>query len=112
MGFFATLGITFYDQRNTELYNALIGRAKYLEKRLKMFGGQFQIRPPRNRRLLFIMMGHDTGLALIYGTVLGAWFFPIVYSGLQWLDLKRIDSFRTALLASLIMVIVFIEEFL
>lgn len=113
MGFFATLGVMFYDQRNTELYNALISRARVLEKRLKLFRGQFQSRPPRNRRLFFfIPLGHDTGLALIYGTVLGAWFFPIVYAGLRWLDLKRFDSFRTALLASFIMALVFIEELL
>jgi hypothetical protein len=31
VGFSATLGIVFYDQRNTELYEALIGRAKDLE---------------------------------------------------------------------------------
>jgi hypothetical protein len=31
-GFLATLGITLYDQRNSELYNALIHRAKYVEK--------------------------------------------------------------------------------
>src|SRR5438046_2284643 len=31
LGFLATLGITLYDQRNSELYNALIHRAKHLE---------------------------------------------------------------------------------
>jgi hypothetical protein len=113
MGFLATLGLTFYDQRNTELYNALISRARLLERQLKLYGGQFQARPPRSRRLFFfILMGHDTGLALIYGTVLGAWFFPIVYSGLRWFDVKGFDPFRNGLLAAFIMTLVFIEELL
>src|SRR5215210_6907373 len=36
LGFLATLGVTFYDQRNSELYNALIGRASFLEKKLQL----------------------------------------------------------------------------
>lgn len=127
MGFFATLGLTFYDQRNNELYNALIGRAKFLERKLKMVGGQFGTRPRRGRRLFgVVLMWHDHGLALIYGAVLGAWFLPIVYSGLlvayglwpslfEWLDglaSNRLTSFRVAFLASLVMGLVFFFELL
>ena len=95
LGFLVTLGITFYDQRNSELYNALSDRAKYLEEQLKLphaekksskdlSGGQFRERPRRGRKLVgLILMGHDTGLALIYGPVIGAWFFPIVFSVLN-----------------------------
>jgi hypothetical protein len=81
LGFVATLGILFYDQRNTELYNALIGRAADLEGMMHLTAkGQFSQRPYRSRHLLeFFSMGHDTGLAMIYGPVLGAWLFPIVY---------------------------------
>src|SRR5215203_5346089 len=79
LGFLTTLGIVFYDQRNSELYNALGGRAKELEKDLKLYGGQFTRRPRRNRYLFrSVELGHDSGLALIYGTVLGAWFYPLV----------------------------------
>lgn len=89
-GFAATLGVTLYDQRNSELYNALIHRAKFLEERLKLPttpgalqqrdpGGQFRERPGRHRRLI-LKAGHDLALALIYGPVLGAWLFPISYS--------------------------------
>jgi hypothetical protein len=89
-GFFTTLGITIYDQRNSELYNALIHRAKYLEsafgspsapggiKKLSV-GGQFRERPGQNRRLIF-KAGHDLGLTLIYGPLLGSWFFPFSYA--------------------------------
>jgi hypothetical protein len=79
LGLLTTLGVVFYDQRNSELYNALDGRAKELEKDLKLYGGQFTHRPRRNRYLFrSVELGHDSGLALIYGTVLGAWFYPLV----------------------------------
>jgi hypothetical protein len=93
LAFLATLGITLYDQRNSELYNALIHRAKYLEKdfgvpstpgglRVEPYGGQFSERPRKSRRLI-CLAGHDLALALIYGPLLGAWFFPILYSALR-----------------------------
>jgi hypothetical protein len=92
-GFLATLGITLYDQRNSELYNALIHRAKWLEGQfgfamapggLKKVssGGQFNERPNKSRRLIF-QAGHDLALALIYGPLLGGWLFPIFYSALR-----------------------------
>ena len=92
LGFLATLGITLYDQRNSELYNALIHRAKYLETQfgvrgapggLKQVssGGQLSERPQRARHLIF-PAGHDLALALIYGPLLGAWFFPMLYAAL------------------------------
>ena len=92
-GFSTTLGITLYDQRNSELYNALIHRAKHLEEQFGVpstpgglkkapRGGQFKERPTKRRRLIF-EAGHDLALALIYGPLLGAWFFPILYSALR-----------------------------
>lgn len=130
LGFLATLGITFYDQRNSELYNAFVGRANYLEHAAKLKenpdfypprpGGQFLERPKPGRKLFkrpALLMKHDRGLALIYGPVLGAWFFPIGYSvlgGLSALGLKFLDSLRPSLAISVatIMVIVFILELL
>jgi hypothetical protein len=119
MGFLATLGVTFYDLRNSELYDALIGRAKRLERILKMAGGQFRTRPERHRHLLgIVLIWHDLGLSLIYGTVLGAWVFPLTFSGLRWAHLKWPDTFgwvnslNTALLMSFVMGLVFVEEFL
>ena len=109
LGFFATLGVTIYDQRNSELYNALIHRAKYLEtffgssrapgglKKVDI-GGQFRERPGKNRRLFFTV-GHDLGLSVIYGPVLGAWFFPFFYSVAK---LICFNSTLSLILASLI----------
>ena len=109
-GFFVTLGIIFYDQRNSELYNALVHRAKYLEKKLVLprspdmpkagsVGGQFNERPDRERHLFEVKifeMAHDTGLALVYGPVLGAWFFPVSLSVLNLVGYAPNTSFGLA----------------
>ena len=89
LGFLATLGITLYDQRNSELYNALIHRAKYLETQFGVpgapgglkpvtSGGQFNERPQKSRSDL--PGGPRSRPALIYGPLLGAWFFPMLYA--------------------------------
>jgi hypothetical protein len=113
LGFLATLGITIYDQRNSELYNALGGRAKDLEILLDLPGeGQFRQRPDRDRYFFGLFpMGHDIGLSVIYGPVLGAWAFPIVYvlhDHFHWYGNSR---YVAVAIASL-MVIVFTMELL
>jgi hypothetical protein len=114
MGFLATLGVVFYDQRNSEFYNALDGRARKLERDLQLPCGQFNTRPGRGHgRLLFnrVVLGHDTGLALIYGTVLGGWFFPITFSALSLTG--RIEdwaSYSVALGVAVVLIVVFILE--
>lgn len=98
-GFLATLGITLYDQRNSELYNALIHRAKYLERQFGVpstpgalrklpLGGQFSERPKQGRRPIF-KAGHDLGLSLIYGPLLGAWLFRILYTAARLAEIKN-----------------------
>jgi hypothetical protein len=90
LGLFVTLGIVFYDQRNTQLYNRLLGRAKFLESADVLDlpyppedeptqGGLVRSRPTEPRRLLgLVEMRHDRALAVIYGSVLGAWTFPFI----------------------------------
>lgn len=114
IGFVATLGILFYDQRNTELYNELIGRANDLEKLLKIPAkGQFRQRPSRSRFLFkWFSMGHDVGLAMIYGPVLGAWLFPLAYAGhsfLQWFW-HRGNPLYVALGIALVVAAIFTRE--
>jgi hypothetical protein len=125
-GFFVTLGIVFYDQRNSELYNALIHRAKFLETESKLprspgarkegnVTGQFNERPGSDRRLFGLKpfkMSHDTGLALIYGPVLGAWFFPLLLSALNLFGASSRTSFRYACIVAGIAGIVFFVELL
>jgi hypothetical protein len=89
LGFFVTLGIVLYDQRNTQFYNGAITRAQYLEKRIELekFGGDehaglFGSRKDHpTRRLLGLRIGHDLGLAFVYCPVLGAWAFVAVRAG-------------------------------
>jgi hypothetical protein len=108
LGFFATLGITIYELRNSQLYEMAIHRAGVLETRLKMEGstqlggiaGLFSERPPyvsktvwsksspterrksnklKLMRFWCVQVKHDRGLALVYGAVLGAWVYLAVF---------------------------------
>ncbi len=113
LGFLATFGITLYDQRNTALYNALIVRAKAIEALMGIADGQFRQRPPRGRRVLGCVAGHDTALALIYSPVLGGWFFPMAYSALRWggvTHVCRLPLLQISLLLALAMALLFLEE--
>jgi hypothetical protein len=83
VGFLVTLGIVIYDQRNTQLYNNVIGRAEHLEDTLRLSiatgdqrGGLFASRTRKPRRLFWLIpMRHDRATALIYSVSLGAWAF-------------------------------------
>jgi hypothetical protein len=120
LGFLATLGITSYDQRNSELYDGLIARAKFLERELGLksnpqfapgaeFRGQFLERPPRRKKLFgFMTMGHDNALAFIYGSVLGAWFFPLTVAFLGGVGCSRVLRFPLGLAIASVMVFAFI----
>jgi len=99
-GFMVTLGILFYDQRNTQIYDALVLRAQSIETKLgfapltghihqdmrtkRSCGGAFLDRPPRSLHLFpftrsgrwgIFKMWHDRGLALIYSSVFAGWVF-------------------------------------
>jgi hypothetical protein len=89
LGFFVTLGIVLYDQRNTQFYNGAIGRAQHLEDALNLerfetdehrglFGSR---RDHPTRRFFGLPVGHDLGLAFVYSAVLGAWVFGAVRAG-------------------------------
>src|ERR1039458_9618131 len=88
LGFMVTLGITFYDQRNTQIYDAMQKRAKTLEALLgfepldetkKKRGGAFLDRPNRDRRLFgLFLMWHDRALAIIYASTFSGWSYLIV----------------------------------
>lgn len=111
LGFVATLGLTFYDLRNSHLYNALSDRAKALEQQMGLASGQFSSRPQRSRRLLFFRVGHDPGLALIYAPVLGAWFYPGVFAAATILGAAGpVRSWAFAV--SAIVTLLFLAEFL
>jgi hypothetical protein len=83
LGFFATVGIVFYEQRNSQFYDHLVHRARAIEKKLgfESFtagiapGGLFNEQRSLQRPLLLgmIVMWHDRGLSLVYGAALGGW---------------------------------------
>ncbi|MCI5159640.1 MAG: hypothetical protein D3906_14660 [Candidatus Electrothrix sp. AUS1_2] len=111
LGFTVTLGIVFYDQRNTQLYDALVNRGRRLEKELGI-RGPFLQRQPRTLKLFgLIKVWHDRGLALTYGSLLGAWTFPIA-CGMQWLcQPQKQTAPDIAVVLALIVGIAFVFEF-
>ena len=121
LGFMVTLGIVIYDQRNSQIHDATVGRARFLEDVLKFparkgRSGHMSQRPDDNRRLFYLIaMWHDRGLALIYGAVLGAWMFPIAYGVLDlWEDFSDTGLYwskysAAGLLAALTAAVFFIE---
>jgi hypothetical protein len=111
-GLLVTLGVTWYDQRNSELYNALADRAKSLEALLELPKGQFTGRPKRGRRLLFVLVGHDPALALIYAPVLGAWFYPGGLSAASLFGVAPDQARMYGLAATVIVTAIFLFEFL
>jgi hypothetical protein len=86
LGFLVTLGIAFYDQRNSEIHDQMVSRAGFLERVLQfpvLHGreGHMRQRPESSRYLFNIYkMWHDRALAMIYGSVLGACPFPFCYA--------------------------------
>ena len=81
-GFLVTLGIVFYEIRNTQFYDGAVHRAKALVARLKFpvcsagseEGGLFSERSPKKLRLFgLVQIWHDRGLAIVYGSSLAAW---------------------------------------
>ena len=90
-GLLVTFGLMCYDQRNSQIYNAMQKRAKSLECRLRLedfndsrtAGGAFLDRPPRSLRFLGVLMWHDRGLSIVYAAVFAAWTYLLVNSFLQ-----------------------------
>ncbi len=94
LGLSVTLGIVFYEMRNTVLYDAAIHRAKWLEVSLglpilthgKQRGGLFNERPDRPKLFLTLEAWHDQALALVYGAALGGWVYIVANSSLTLLS--------------------------
>lgn len=102
-GLFVTLGVSYYDQRNTRIYDAMQIRAKTLEAHLgfpiskhlelTVDGKKVQIRRSgaildRPRRDLYwfkirlapLQIWHDCGLALVYSATIAAWAYLSAHS--------------------------------
>mgnify|MGYP001570965247 CR=1 FL=1 len=105
-GLLVTLGLISYDQRNTQIYDRLVRRVRFLEREFGFtplpgdrFGGPFHSRPPLQKVLGAWLVWHIQGLTIIYAVSLTAW----VYLGLSALgfdDLALVLCATCAYLAS------------
>jgi hypothetical protein len=101
LGTLATLGVLIYELRNTDMYDAALHRAKWLERQLGMrfssphaepgmLGGVYGERPSRrdhdhpDPRFAFgLTVWHDMGLALVYSAAMTGWGFVVSSSGFE-----------------------------
>jgi hypothetical protein len=97
LGFVVTLGLLFYNQRNSQIFDAMILRAKMLETLLELeslddryrYAGPFLSRPDRNLKLFGVVrVWGDRGLALVYGAALGGWAYLISSSLLDFVTVS------------------------
>ena len=94
VGLAATLGVVVYELRNTQIYDYAIYRAIELERRLGLAsvrgtggtGGFFSERPGRDLHIFGLAVGHDRGLALVYGAAIGGWCYLLSWGALRALD--------------------------
>jgi hypothetical protein len=97
LGLCATLGILFYELRNTQLSDYATQRAKAVERELGLAsafgaagpGGLYSERPDRSVHVLGVELGHDRGLSLVYGAALAGWGYLVSWGGLRALDVAR-----------------------
>ena len=73
LGLVATLGIYFYERRNTELYASAAARAGQLERELGMPTGQ--------------LVSHEFGLALVYSAALAGWSYLVGWGLMRALEI-------------------------
>lgn len=114
LGLITSIGVLFYDQRNTEIYNDLIGRAKMLEAEMYLTKneGTFQNRSKRIRRLFDrFEIWHDKGLAFIYSIVLWTWMF-IVFAAVTRLLSFEYRNYLLELCVSTILAYIWYKEIL
>ena len=86
-GLVVTLAVAAYNQRNDQLYSALVERATDIEREVGLFDGYFATRPQewatlnvRGRRLA---IGHRGAIAVIYSSTAALWLFGAIVSLLQ-----------------------------
>lgn len=104
LGFVVTLGLVFYDQQNSYLYKTSYEKKRQLEKDLfTQSPDEVETGSGRAFRFLWLFqMWYGRGLALIYGSVLGAWLFPVM-CGILWIvDVGEALQIPVPTLASLL----------
>jgi hypothetical protein len=108
-GLLITLGVTIYNQRNTQFMNVSRFRACELEEILSLpLKGNLQLAPPKDLRFFWTMhVWNDRALALIYGTVLTAWVFLITRTTLDLFGLSA-DGIVALVTIPLVTILMFV----
>jgi hypothetical protein len=119
LGLVATLGVLLYDQRNSQIYNSLVGRLNLIEESLrlpamrenKQVGGAFIDRPGGDRRRMVLGVlpaNHGLGLDLIYSASVAAWLFVITRASISILGLSaQPQAYLLLLLPAILGVLLF-----
>ena len=93
LGLVATLGIFVYELRNTQLYDAMLQRARELERLLGLptvqgLPGAGSVLGAGSSR----WFAHDRGWALVYSAAIGGWSYLALWGFLRWM---LVDSAQT-----------------
>lgn len=98
IGLTATLGITLYEVRNTQIYDYALQRAETIESRLRQLsdgdqsrpGGLYTERPGRDLRVFgFALAAHDRSLALVYSASMAGWSYLVAWGALHALGVDE-----------------------
>ena len=87
VGFAATLGILIYELRAGEIMASLTRRVRALETRLLVYGPL--VRPSGRKLFGTIPVSHRRGVAIVFGTALGAWAYVVGWGALRTLSIAR-----------------------
>lgn len=111
-GFLITLGLTFYEVRNTQLYDVMQLRAKSLEAYLGLAragnpkscrSGPLLHRPESARKLFGIVkIWHDRALSIVYSTLIAGWSYLITASITQLAEARSVISYLSWLIPTAI----------
>ncbi len=87
VGFTATFGILVYELRAGEIMTSLRTRIRVLETGLLAYGPLVQ---PSGQKLFgTVAVSHRRGVAIVFGTALGAWAYVVGWGALRALSLAR-----------------------
>jgi hypothetical protein len=120
LGLVATFGAFMYELRNSQLYAAVLARARELERLLGLTsvrgqgpGGLARDRPERTVRFAgLVAVGHERALALVYGAALAGWTYLVAWGALRALDVGAARNLGSLIgVAVGLLVIVEVERF-
>jgi predicted nucleic acid-binding protein len=85
-GLATTIGLAIYNERNDQLYGALVGRASVIERRLELWSGAFGGRPAAWLEVSLLgfklRINHGTGIGIIYAAAITFWlvgvYLPVI----------------------------------